>query len=104
MHLPDARVECHNTTAPIEGIGAGGGRSRIRTWVGVNRRIYSPLPLAARATCRGGAKAITAWRWPSGVVQGVEFGDGRRGPVTGTTSRIVIVAEGTVPARVALRT
>ena len=29
-----------------------GGRSRIRTWVGVSRRIYSPLPLAARAICR----------------------------------------------------
>src|SRR4051812_13735947 len=30
---------------------AGGGRCRIRTCVGVSRRIYSPLPLAARATC-----------------------------------------------------
>src|ERR1700758_5685664 len=29
-----------------------GGRYRIRTCVGVSRRIYSPLPLAARATCR----------------------------------------------------
>src|ERR1700742_3218845 len=28
-----------------------GGRCRIRTCVGVSRRIYSPLPLAARATC-----------------------------------------------------
>ena len=28
------------------------GRYRIRTCVGVRRRIYSPLPLAARATCR----------------------------------------------------
>jgi arsenical-resistance protein len=29
-----------------------GGRYWIRTSVGVSRRIYSPLPLAARATCR----------------------------------------------------
>src|SRR4051794_4220407 len=29
------------------------GRCRIRTCVGIRRRIYSPLPLAARATCRG---------------------------------------------------
>jgi hypothetical protein len=32
-----------------------GGRCRIRTCVGVSRRIYSPLPLAARATCLGAA-------------------------------------------------
>ncbi len=29
-----------------------GGRCRIRTCEGILRRIYSPLPLAARATCR----------------------------------------------------
>src|SRR5699024_1311763 len=29
-----------------------GGRCRIRTCVGIRRRIYSPLPLAARTTCR----------------------------------------------------
>ena len=28
------------------------GRCRIRTYVGISRRIYSPLPLAARAICR----------------------------------------------------
>ncbi len=36
---------------PDGGLSAG-GRCRIRTYVGKSRRIYSPLPLAARATCR----------------------------------------------------
>ena len=35
------------------------GRCRIRTCEGILRRIYSPLPLAARATCRAGPRA-----WP----------------------------------------
>ena len=35
-----------------------GGRSRIRTWVGFRRRIYSPLPLAARATCHGATSRV----------------------------------------------
>src|SRR5207247_1812047 len=33
-------------------VGGAGGRCRIRTCEGILRRIYSPLPLAARATCR----------------------------------------------------
>ena len=48
----DARLPLHSqelvrldTTCDL------GGRCRIRTCVGVSRRIYSPLPLAARATC-----------------------------------------------------
>lgn len=40
-------------TPPIFMIdGVRGGRCRIRTYVGISRRIYSPLPLAARAICR----------------------------------------------------
>jgi adenylate cyclase len=38
-----------------------GGRYRIRTCVGFRRRIYSPLPLAARATCRVAPGRGPAW-------------------------------------------
>lgn len=46
-----------------------GGRCRIRTCVGIRRRIYSPLPLAARTTCQcrprlvwGAATRKNTWR------------------------------------------
>jgi hypothetical protein len=47
-----------------------GGRCRIRTCVGVSRRIYSPLPLAARATCRGAAPLLTRFGATSRVQRG----------------------------------
>src|SRR5699024_1749903 len=47
------------TKGPDRVVGAfRGGRCRIRTYVGLRRRIYSPLPLAARAICR-------AYRFPN---------------------------------------
>ena len=44
--------KCANKKPPttfvlVGGLISCGGRSRIRTWVGIHRRIYSPLPLAA---------------------------------------------------------
>ena len=39
-----------------------GGGSRIRTWVDVSRRIYSPLPLAARAIRHEQVKPYPAQR------------------------------------------
>src|SRR5215510_8609392 len=44
------------------------GRCRIRTCVGVHRRIYSPLPLAARATCLGVAGPGLAGRQRSETI------------------------------------
>src|SRR6476660_9857472 len=41
------------TFSGLDTISDRSGRCRIRTCVGVSRRIYSPLPLAARATCLG---------------------------------------------------
>jgi hypothetical protein len=46
------------------------GRCRIRTCVGVSRRIYSPLPLAARATCRCCAKSRPGFGASSRVQRG----------------------------------
>ncbi len=47
------------------------GRSRIRTLEGVSRRIYSPLPLAARATCRATRRQRrNPTRCPAGVETG----------------------------------
>ena len=39
-----------NRVLPSQGLLLLGGGSRIRTLEGISRRIYSPLPLAARAT------------------------------------------------------
>src|ERR1700752_2040165 len=49
----------------VRHVSDAGGRSRIRTWVGIRRRIYSPLPLAARAICRcgTGSKSTTSMYW-----------------------------------------
>jgi hypothetical protein len=47
-----------------------GGRSRIRTWVGVSRRIYSPLPLALVLSSRVSwfnkalVRAVGLLQWP----------------------------------------
>ena len=51
--LPTITTE--NRSGPVKTGPDQGGRYRIRTCVGVSRRIYSPLPLAARATCLGAA-------------------------------------------------
>ena len=41
-----------------------GGRCRIRTCVGIRRRIYSPFPLATRTTCRAHGPLVWASAQP----------------------------------------
>ena len=41
--------ECKKTPTEVTSVGVICARCRIRTYVGASRRIYSPLPLAARA-------------------------------------------------------
>ena len=43
------RIRCERDERRAVMLAVRGGPGRIRTSVGVNRRVYSPFPLAARA-------------------------------------------------------
>ena len=43
------RIQIKRDERPAARLAVRGGPGRIRTSVGVNRRVYSPFPLAARA-------------------------------------------------------